>query len=353
MITVVEQVKQELMAPYKAVCLELGVPRSSLLRWKGRCAAGKAAVGRPGPAPTEPLNFKALQDQIRDLDHCRHRTHGTGALYDKHRKEISRRDFYALVEATRREAQQKELALERRVEWLVPGTVWSMDDTKKHWLEEDRFGHMHLVLDLGSRYNLRAMGAEEQADGGRVACNLEELFHRYGPPLFMKMDGGSNFKHHAVQALLSANWVIPLLSPPHYPPYNGSVEREHQEILRQLLAQIANKPITRNELRLECEVAGHRVNHMRRPCLGGQTACSALADGRLRLSHFGRRKRKEAFEQITTLAVDIAEQLEEHTASVSETAFRYAAETWMQSNNMIRVTRNGEVLPLFYQFGSH
>jgi hypothetical protein len=63
--------------------------------------------------------------------------------------------------------------------------------------------------------------------------------------------------------------------------------------------------------------------------------------------------RKEALEEITALAVDIEEQLDEHAGNVVETAFRYAAETWMQSHNMIRVTRNGEVLPPFYHFGSH
>jgi hypothetical protein len=92
---------------------------------------------------------------------------------------------------------------------------------------------------------------------------------------------------------------------------------------------------------------------MRRPCLGDRTACCALEEGRPAARRFGRRERKEVFEEIKTLAVDIAGQLEEHTNVAAETAFRYAAETWMQLNNIIRVTRNGEVLPPFYQFWSH
>jgi transposase-like protein len=353
MIAIVEQVKQGLRAPYKAVCRELGVPRSSLLRWKSRRHAGKAAVGRPGPAKTQPLNFQALHDQIRELKHRRRRTPGAGALYDQHRQEISRRDFHALVEATRRELRQEALALERRIEWLVPGAVWSMDDTKRHWLEDDRFGHMHLVLDLGSRYTLRALGDEEQAKGDRVASNLLGLFNRHGAPLFMKMDGGGNFKHHEVRSLCAERGVIVLVSPPCYPPYNGSVERGHQELLRYLTQRIGDDSLCPRELSLACNLAAHEVNHMRRPCLGGRTACCALEEGRFKGGRFGRRKRKEVLEEITALAVDIEEQLDEHAGNVVETAFRYAAETWMQSHNMIRVTRNGEVLPPFYHFGSH
>jgi hypothetical protein len=50
---------------------------------------------------------------------------------------------------------------------------------------------------------------------------------------------------------------------------------------------------------------------------------------------FGRRERKEVFEEIKALTVDIAEQLQEYPDAAVETAFRYAAETWMQPNHMI------------------
>jgi len=353
MIAIVESVKQEANAPYRAVCRELGMPRSSLLRWRSHQRAGDALVGRPGPAKIEPLDLRALHEEILALAHGRERTAGTGALYDRHRAQISRRDLHALVETTRREIRQEAEALSRRIDWLVPGAVWSMDDTKKHWLQDDAFGHLHLVMDLGSRYALRALGDAAQAHGEQVAANLQELFCQYGPPLFLKMDGGSNFKHHEVRHMLGEHWVIPLISPPHYPPYNGGVEREHQELLRLLALRIGGQRISARELRLECEVTGHEANHKRRHILGDRTACYALETGRGQIARFGRRERKEAFEEIKSLAVDIAAQQEEHTPAVAETAFRYAAETWMQSNNIIRVVRNGEVLPTFYRFWSH
>lgn len=144
-----------------------------------------------------------------------------------------------------------------------------------------------------------------------------------------------------------------MVSPPYYPPYNGSVEREHQLLLRHLSNRLGDGMLNARELVLECEVSGHEVNHKRRDSLGGQTACYALESGHHSVRPFGRRQRREVFESIEAMTVDIALALREHKATAYETAFRYAAETWMQQNNMIRVTRNGEVLPPFYQIQTH
>jgi transposase InsO family protein len=322
------------------------------MRWKSKRQAGEVLVGKPGPAKVEPVDIQALYDAILELDHGRQRTRGTGALYDLYREQISRREFQGLVEAARRELREESETLERRIDWRVPGLVWSMDDTKKHWLDE-RFGHVHLVMDLGSHYNLRALGDDVLANGWHVALNLEQLFQRHGPPLFLKMDNGSNFKHHAVRGVLGEFGVIPLVSPPYYPPYNGGIERGHQRLLRQLAARIGNDRLSARELRLEAEVSAHEENHERRRSLDDRTACATLESGRRLVALFGRRERKEVFEEIKAMAVDIAEVLGEHTAAAAETAFRYAAETWMQSNHMINVTQNGEVLPPFYRFQSH
>ena len=62
-------------------------------------------------------------------------------------------------------------------------------------------------------------------------------------------------------------------------------------------------------LRLECELSGHEVNHKRRRSLGDRTACFTLEQGRSLVARFGRRERKEVFEEIRALAVDIAAQL--------------------------------------------
>lgn len=352
MMAAVESVKRELGEPYRSVCRELDVPYSSLMRWKDHRRDGEAAVGKPGPGKVAPLDLELLHEEILALHHGRKRTAGTAELYQKHRKQISRRDLQSLVEATRREIRREADALERRIEWLVPGLVWSMDDAQTQRLPTGA-GHLHLVQDLGSRYKLRVLGEEVLSRGERVADNLLDLFARHGAPLFLKRDNGGNLNHHAINVALGEFGVIPLNSPPHYPPYNGGIERAQLEMQRELEIRIGGEPVDTRVFRLECELSGHVVNHKRRRSLGGQTACHVLETGRPWVRLFGRRERREVYEEIKSLAVDIAAELDEHTEAAAETAFRYAVETWMQLNRFIRVTRNGEVLPPFYQIRSH
>lgn len=348
MVEVVDNVKQAVGEPYGRVCRELDLAYSSVMRWKSRRQAGETLVGKPGPAKVEPLNVGALYDEILRLRHGQERTRGAGELYDRYRKRISRRDFHALVEAARRELRKEESALERRIEWRIPSLVWSMDDARRQRLPTGA-GRVHLVQDLGSRYKLRVLGDEVLACGERVAGNLVELFDRHGAPLFLKRDNGSNLNHHAVNEALDEFGVIPLNSPAHYPPYNGGIERGQLELERELELRIGGEEVGARVFRLECEVSGHEINHKRRRSLGWQTACHALETARPWARLFGRRERKEVYEEIKSLAVDIAGGLDEHTVAAAETAFRYAVETWMQLNQLIRVTRNGEVLPCFYQ----
>ena len=289
-----------------------------------------------------------IYDEILRLRHGRERTPGAGELYDRYRQQISRRDFHALVEAARRELRQEANALQRRVEWLAPGLVWSMDDAQRQRLHTGP-GRLHLVQDLGSRYKLGVLGDEVLAHGERIAANLVDLFGRHGAPLIFKRDNGGNLNHHAVNEVFGEFGVIPLNSPAYYPPYNGGIERAQLEMKRQLEARIGDEQVETRVFRLECEVSGHEINHKRRRSLGWQTACQAMESGRPWCRLFGRRERKEVYEEIKSLAVDIAGELDEHTETAAETAFRYAVETWMQLNQLIRVTRNGEVLPCFHQ----
>ena len=352
MVEVVENVKQNAGEPYGWVCRELDLPYSSLMRWKSRRKAGETLVQKPGPAKEEPLNVGALNDDILRLSFGPERVRGTGPLHHRYRDQISRRDFHVLVDAARRELRQEEAALERRVEWLIPGQVWSMDDAQRQRLFT-RPGKLHLVQDLGSRYKLQGLGDEVLADGERIAGNLGDLFICHGAPLFFKRDNGSNLNHHAVNEIFGEFGVIPLNSPAYYPPYNGGIERAQLEMKRHLEMRIGGEQVDTRVFRLECEVSGHEINHKRRRSLGWQTACQALESGRPWGRLFGRRERREVYEEIKSLAVDIAAELDEHTGTAAETAFRYAVETWMQLNQLIRVTRNGKVLPCFYQILTH
>jgi hypothetical protein len=237
MTVAAERLRQEEGSTFKDVCLQLEIPYSSLLRWRRRRWAGQILVGKPGPSKLEPLPVGDLNEAIRGLSFGPRRTMGTGELYERFRDSISRRDLRAYMNEVRLELRGLQQDLERRVEWLWPGAVWSIDDTKTALLPQAQ-GMIHLLYDLGGRSNLSVLGSETMANGERIAQNLEEAFREFGAPLFLKRDNGANLNHWRVNEVISENSVIPINSPTYYPPYNGAIEHEQLLVKRELLRRV-------------------------------------------------------------------------------------------------------------------
>ena len=90
-----------------------------------------------------------------------------------------------------------------QIEWLMPGVVGAMDAT-----EHDRRAadgekiHLHNTQDLGSRYKFLPMAGGYPV-GEEIAGYLADKFFRFGPPLLLKRDNGSNMNHLAVNEVLS------------------------------------------------------------------------------------------------------------------------------------------------------
>lgn len=276
-----------------------------------------------------------------------------GDLYERFRDAISRRDQQLYVSEARKELRGLQQDLARRVAWRWPGAIWSVDDTKAPLLPQAQ-GMVDLLYDLGGRYNVGVLGQETMAHGEAIAACLEEAFETFGPPLFFKRDNGSNLNHGRVNEVFAQWWVIPLNSPRHYPPYNGSIEREQALLKRALEARVGAAVLTPLEYRQACELAGHALNHRRRRILGGRTPCAALQAGLGWVRQtFNRRKRKEVFDQIEAMAVDIMRLLRDDRDHVPDIAWRYACETWMQQNSLIRVSKPKEASPHFAFFNAH
>jgi transposase InsO family protein len=298
------------------------------------------------------VNVEELHVHLCCLQHGRQRRRGVSRLYRQYQGQISRRDLQALTETVRREYAQQHQAELRRITWHVPGMVWSLDDAELVRLT-DRPLHLHQVQDLASRYKFTPW-VGERVLGETVAVHLEQLFLRYGPPLVLKRDNGSNLNHQAVDEVLTRYLVIPLNSPPHYPPYNGGTECAVRELKTPLAEKIlASGPIPESPVQVWAEVLAHDLNHRSRSCLDGQVACRVFQDAKPALKAYTLRKRSEAFDWINELTTALIQVSAVHTQPQVEAARRLAVETWLQRNGVITITQNKKVLPIFLAKSAH
>ncbi len=242
MVTTLARLKQQVHWPYQRLCESLGLPYASFRRWKHRLACGRSALLQPGPKKVAAFDPAELRGQLFRLQHGRKRSQRVGELYHRYQDQISRHDLEALVEAARREHAQQRQAELRHITWQVPGLVWSLDDAELARFADQKL-HLHQVQDLASRYKFEPWVGERMV-GETVALHLEQLFEQHGPPLVLKRDNGSNLNHHAVDEVLGRYLVIPLNSPPHYPPYNGGMEWAVRELKPPLVEKIFERDST-------------------------------------------------------------------------------------------------------------
>ena len=352
MVTTLAQLKQQVHWPYQRLCESVGLPYANFRRWKHRLACGRSALLQPGPKKVAAFDPAELRGQLFRLQHGRQRSRGVGQLYRQYQSQISRRDLEVLTETVRRELLQQHQAELCHLTWQVPGLVWSLDDAELARFADHKL-HLHQVQDLASRYKFTPW-VGKRVLGETVAVHLEQLFLRHGPPLVLKRDNGSNLNQQAVDEVLTRYLVIPLNSPPYYPPYNGGMECAVRELKTRLVERIlAGGPTTEPQVQAWAEVLAHELNHCSRGCLGGHVACRIFQDAKPALKAYTLRKRREIFDCINELTRTFIEVLAVHTQRQVETARRLAVETWLQRNGLITVSQNHKVLPLFLPKFAH
>ena len=293
------------------------------------------------------------------LAHGRHRTAGTGALYERFRDQLSRRVIGELAELLRHEHWRRVAAEQRRIVWLTPGLVWSMDDMEMLAAE---LGLMltgkffwNQIRDLASRYQFEPLTIITLATGAIVAERLRAMFAKYGPPLFLKLDNHGNLNNGWVHAALGEHLVIPLNSPPHYPPYNGAMEKGQDEFQRVLKSKFLGRkwPVMTDEeavsiLQLGAEGAAHDLNQRPRPCLQGASARHCFEVGkRDRKDYYDRNKRREVFDELRAMASLAMAETGLTDQRAADAAWRLAVETWLRREGHITVSVGGKVLPYY------
>ena len=146
----------------------------------------------------------------------------------------------------------------------------------------------------------------------------------------------------SVNDLLEEHMVIPINSPFYAPSDNGAIEHSQGE-LKTWLHKWRHTAGTHRELALQVGNAAHAWNHRPRRSLSGKNACrSYFSTLRLRCSI---RQRKEVYDWIINLAVDISERAGKN--EIDPTAWRVSARKWMERKRMIVIRKPGKVLPYF------
>jgi hypothetical protein len=348
------EVKGRHKLSYRSQCLAGEVAYSSFKRWKGRHGRGEALVQRPGPKKTALPDLNRLYEEIAGLRHGRKRSLGTGDLYSRYAGEISRRRLQEMVRQVRSQSQKDLLDDMKRLTWHRAGLVWCVDDSQYHRRPCRQKLFLHNTQDLGSRYKLRPAITEALLAGDRVAANLERLFREHAAPLFLKRDNGGNLNHADVNEVLSRALVIPINSPAYYAQYNGGIERAQHELKRAIRKRDASaRRVAVARVQEHAEIAAHDLNHTVRPVLGRRTACEAFQSSRSQLREYNRARRRQVYDWIRELALRIMDQAKSSGKSSAQTAWRVAAENWLQQNGVITVAARGKVLPIFPEKRAH
>ena len=314
----------------------VGLSRSSVSRWIGRLRRGRPAIRQPAQQKASLENPATLEARIAGLHHGAHRSRGAPALWRRWQTYISRRDFDGRVRAYRLQWQREQRENLWRIVWRIAGAVWAMDPTE--------YGEVrwNLVGDLASRLRFELLVALD-LPVRRIVAHLVVLFDRYGAPLVLKRDNGSNLVHPAVDEACDAYGVLTLTSPPYYPRYNGAIEYAQREIK----AAVAVLTMAGTSLSTALVTAPVLLNTRPRPCLGGHTASEVFHQTRHTFQRgFTIQRRKEVKRWIQDQAQSIVDHMPKAGRLAHDAAWRQAIENWMLDNGLIEVLQPNRLSPL-------
>jgi transposase InsO family protein len=333
--------KRESKLPWRRLCD--AVPYTSVMRWRQRQRQNQPVCLLPGPKRKVPLNWAQFYPLLRQKEHGRIRTRGTGKLYQQFAASLSRRQLAGLVQDYR----QDQLSSMKRIHWLWAGLAWSCDATE-YGLEGCQ---IIPVQDLASRYRLEPL-VVDRLDGRQIAAHLESLFRKHGAPLFLKRDNGSPFNHEQVDEVLARFGVLPLNNPPHFPRYNGGMEKGIRDFKAALAKRLAMGPKAPLMMSLAAEVTAHELNHRPRRCLKGRTACALFHDEAQRL-RWTKRQRQTIFRLLLQrFGAMIGKTANGHQPSPA-TLWRVTVESWLRCQGLIVIRQNQNVSTTFHKIWSH
>jgi hypothetical protein len=337
--------KQRTGLSYRDLCRAMDVSHRKFKRWRRRKESGQPLLQAPGPSKTGPFDPAVLSGELASLSHGVHRTLGIGRLYAKYGQCLSRREIACMAAELRAELNDIHRRNLLRVEWLAPGVVWAIDGTEYTDACENR--QVLTIRDMCSKYLFRPMVTAWTPCSEEVSGHMVKLWDVNERPLFQKTDNGSNLISQVVMETMAENRVIPLVSPPAYPQYNGSLEKTQGEIkdaLRQSLP--LGREVSLEEFKLHAALAAHDLNHRAKEILKGKNPCQVFHDETRRI-RFTEPERMVIYDWINQTQNGILREAQDFSKRAVATARRKAIEAWLLKNNVIRLTLNGKSVTQF------
>lgn len=189
--------------------------------------------------------------------------------------------------------------------------------------------------------------SERLLPDGEVAEVLEDLFERYGAPLFGKRDNGSNLNGGPVNDVFNAYGVIALNSPPYYAQYNGFMEWSQRELKGEMANVLTGLNPDLDLVQQAADFSLGKCNQHPRPCLQGQTSDMIFEARHSAMKAYTLQRRREVYGEIMTLAMKIMARGNGDDRLTEQAAWRIAAETWLRREGLITISVAGNVLPYY------
>jgi hypothetical protein len=143
----------------------------------------------------------------------------------------------------------------------------------------------------------------------------------------------------------SKSLLLPLSrSPPHFPRYNGAIERAQREI-KTALRQFATAQFLAAAPEPCAAFAVHHLNHQPRRSLRGHTACEIFASANRNPRDYNRAQRKEILETLHELAEDNLRNSPVPTPIQRVAAWRHTVESWLQQQRILTIHPPKSVTP--------
>jgi hypothetical protein len=157
-----------------------------------------------------------------------------------------------------------------------------------------------------------------------------------------------------VDQLLARFGVLPLNNPPHFPRYNGGMEKG----IRDFKAALDQRSLTASDVptdfTLAVELTAHELNHQPRRCLHGRTACAVFHDAAQRL-RWTRRQRQTIFRLLLHHFGVMSGKPTNGRQPAPATLWRVTVESWLRCQGLITVRHNQKpnVSPSLSKLWSH